>query len=45
MAGKDRVVAGSVKNKVQAAAGRIMPETAKAAMQARETDPGGGGRS
>jgi short-subunit dehydrogenase len=42
MAGKDHVVAGSVKNKAQAAAGRIMPETAKAATQARETEPGSG---
>ena len=30
------------KNKAQAAAGRIMPETAKAATQARETEPGSG---
>jgi short-subunit dehydrogenase len=30
MAGKDHVVAGSAKNKVQAAAGRLLPETAKA---------------
>jgi short-subunit dehydrogenase len=44
MAGKDHVVAGSVKNKAQAAAGRILPETAKAATQARETEPGGGQR-
>jgi short-subunit dehydrogenase len=42
MAGRDHVVAGSVKNKAQAAAGRIMPETAKAGMQARETEPGSG---
>lgn len=39
MAGRDRVVAGSLKNKIQAAAGRIMPETAKAKMQARMTEP------
>lgn len=39
MAGKDHVVAGSVKNKAQAVADRNMPETAKAAVQARETEP------
>jgi uncharacterized protein len=43
MAGKDHVVAGSMKNKAQVAAGRIMPETAKAATQARQTEPGSGG--
>lgn len=42
MAGKDHVVAGSMKNKVQAAAGRVLPETAKAATQARMTEPGSG---
>jgi short chain dehydrogenase len=42
MAGKDHVVAGSMKNKVQAASGRILPETAKAATQARMTEPGSG---
>jgi uncharacterized protein len=42
MAGKDHVVAGSVKNKVQAASGRVLPETAKAATQARMTEPGSG---
>src|SRR3954469_21884371 len=44
MAGKDHVVAGSMKNKAQVAAGRIMPETAKAATQARQTEPGSGGQ-
>jgi short-subunit dehydrogenase len=39
MAGKDHVVAGSVKNKVQAASGRVLPEAAKAATQARMTEP------
>jgi uncharacterized protein len=42
LAGQDHVVAGSVKNKVQVAAGRLMPETAKAATQARQTEPGSG---
>jgi uncharacterized protein len=42
MAGKDKVVAGSAKNKAQAAAGRILPETAKAKVQAQQTKPGSG---
>jgi uncharacterized protein len=42
VAGKDHVVAGSMKNKVQAASGRVLPETAKAATQARMTEPGSG---
>jgi len=42
MAGKDHVVAGSMKNKAQVAAGRIMPETVNAATQARQTVPGSG---
>ena len=42
LAGKDHVVAGSAKNKVQAAAGRLLPETAKAKTQAAQTEPGGG---
>jgi short-subunit dehydrogenase len=42
LAGKDHVVAGSAKNKAQVAAGRVMPETAKAKMQASQTEPGSG---
>ncbi len=42
MAGKDHVVAGSAKNKVQVTAARVMPETAKAKMQASLTEPGSG---
>jgi uncharacterized protein len=42
MAGKDHVIAGSMKNKAQAAAGRVLPETAKAKVQAQQTEPGGG---
>ena len=41
-ADKDKVVAGAVRNKVQTASGRVMPEQAKAAMQARLTEPGSG---
>lgn len=42
MAGKDHVIAGSMKNKAQAAAGRVLPETAKAKVQAQQTEPGSG---
>ena len=45
MAGKDHVIAGSMKNKVQAAAGRVLPETAKAKVQAQQTEPGSGQQS
>jgi short-subunit dehydrogenase len=41
LTGKDHVVAGSMKNKIQAAAGRILPEPTKAAMQGRLTEPPG----
>jgi short-subunit dehydrogenase len=40
MAGKDHVVAGSFKNKAQAATSKVMPEKAKAKMQAKMTEPG-----
>ncbi|MFL6163762.1 MAG: SDR family NAD(P)-dependent oxidoreductase [Jatrophihabitantaceae bacterium] len=39
MAGKDSVVAGSVKNKAQVAGGRLMSESAKAGVHARMTKP------
>ena len=39
MAGKDHVVAGSMKNKVQVAGTSVLPDTAKAAMHARLTEP------
>ena len=42
MAGKDKVVAGSAKNKVQAAAARVMPDPAKAAMHGKLSEPGSG---
>jgi hypothetical protein len=42
LVGKDHVVAGSAKNKAQVGAGRVMPETAKAKMQASQTEPGSG---
>jgi short-subunit dehydrogenase len=40
MAGKHRVVAGSVKNKVQSAMAHVLPEQAKARQHARLTEPG-----
>jgi uncharacterized protein len=39
MAGKDRVVAGSAKNKAQVAAGKLLPETARARLQAVQVKP------
>jgi hypothetical protein len=39
MAGKDHVIAGSGKNKAQVAAGRVLPEKARAAMHAAQTRP------
>jgi uncharacterized protein len=39
MAGKDHAVVGSRKNKAQAAAGRVLPETTSAAMHAAQTRP------
>jgi uncharacterized protein len=40
MAGKDLVVAGSFKNKVRAAAGKVLPETTKAKMHGQISEPG-----
>jgi short-subunit dehydrogenase len=42
MAGDDHVVAGSAKNKLQALGAKAMPDTAKAAMHARLTEPQSG---
>jgi len=42
MAGKDKVVAGSAKNKLQAASARVMPDQAKAAMHGKMSEPGSG---
>ena len=39
MAGKDHVIAGSVKNKAQVAGGKLMPEKARAAMHAAQVKP------
>jgi uncharacterized protein len=43
MAGKDHVVAGSARNKAQAAASAASPATARAKVQAAQTKPGSGG--
>jgi short-subunit dehydrogenase len=43
MAGKDHIVAGSLKNRAQAAAAKVLPETTKAGAQARMTEPGSAG--
>jgi len=40
MAGKDHVVAGSLKNKAQTIAATVLPEPAKAAVHAKMTRPG-----
>jgi short-subunit dehydrogenase len=40
MKGDDHVVAGSFKNKVQAGAGKLMPDTAKAEMHRKMAEPG-----
>jgi short-subunit dehydrogenase len=42
MAGKDHVVAGSFKNRVQDALAQVLPETAKAAAHAKQAEPGSG---
>ncbi len=42
MAGKDQVVAGSLKNKAQTAAGKTLPDTVTAGMTAKLTEPGSG---
>ena len=41
MAGKSQVVAGSAKNKVQAAAAKLLPDQARAATHAKMTKPEG----
>lgn len=40
MAGEEKVVAGSFKNKVQAMAGRVIPDSAKAEMHRKMAEPG-----
>ena len=40
MAGDERVVGGSIKNRLQVAAGRFMPDSAKAEMHRKMAEPG-----
>ncbi len=42
MAGESRVVGGGLKTKVQEAAGKVMPDKAKAAMHRGMAEPGTG---
>jgi len=42
MAGTDQVVAGSLKNRAQTAAGKALPDTVTAGMTAKLTKPGSG---
>jgi short-subunit dehydrogenase len=42
VAGKERVVAGSLKNKVQVAAGRVIPDKVKAELHRKMAEPGSG---
>jgi short-subunit dehydrogenase len=43
MAGKDHVVAGSFKNRVQDAMAQVLPETTKAKLHAKQAKPSSGG--
>lgn len=45
MAGKDHVIAGSFKNKVQGMAAKVISEPTAAKMQRRETEPGSADRA
>ena len=40
MAGKDHIVAGSFKNKLQAMAGHLLPDAAMADIHRKESEPG-----
>lgn len=40
MAGKDHIVAGSFKNKIQAAAGHVLPDPVVAGMHRKQSEPG-----
>jgi uncharacterized protein len=40
MAGKDKVVAGSFKNKIQAGASKVLPETSRAKIHGSMSEPG-----
>lgn len=40
MAGKDHVVAGSFKNRMQAGAAKVLPQTVTAGVHSKLTEPG-----
>jgi short-subunit dehydrogenase len=44
MAGKDHVVAGALKNKLQSALAQVTPETVKAERHRKQAEPGSGDR-
>lgn len=44
MAGKDHIVAGSLKNKVQATASHVLPDTVVARMHRKQSEPGSANR-
>ena len=44
MAGKDHVVAGSFKNRLEDTMAQVLPETTKAGMHAKQSKPGTGRR-
>ena len=41
MAGKDHVVAGAMKNKVQSTMSKVVPETTAAEIHRKQAEPGG----
>jgi short-subunit dehydrogenase len=45
MAGKEKVVGGSFKNKAQAVAGKVIPDSAKAEMHRKMAQPSGAGKN
>jgi short-subunit dehydrogenase len=45
LAGKDKVIAASLRSKLEGLAGEVLPETVKAGMQARQTKPGSAKKS
>jgi short-subunit dehydrogenase len=44
MAGKDHIIAGSLKNKVEGVAAKVLPETAKAQIHRKMAEPGSANR-
>ena len=44
MAGKDKVIAGSFTNTLQATAARVLPETTKAELHRKQSEPGSANR-